>query len=359
MVKQNFYTITPENERILKTWCEDWRIGRFVSKEKGSRKPITIINNYRRMKVLCYYLEKAYGLKDVTKVTEHQILMILQSMEDGTIKKPDGNPYKTIANYKARFKAFWNWYMKKKRKESDERIPNITEDIIVKKDRPSFTEISKEELEKLSKFARHDYKTLLWFFFDSGIRPQEAKHLRIGDIQVDKNEVVWLNIREEIAKKGSFGRRIKLHLSGELMKKFIENKPKEAPLFEMKHPATNRYIKRLADKLLKKRICLYDLRHSSSIYWINIIPKDNLLKYRFGWKNSDKIEYYSRYKGLVDDIKHEDLLEADTKTQLEKELLILRKQVELQKDQLEDMQKQAKKADLFIKLLEKKNLIKI
>ena len=44
------------------------------------------------------------------------------------------------------------------------------------------------------------------------------------------------------------------------------------------------------------------------------------MKYRFGWKKSDKIHYYSELLGMKDTISEEDLLVDVTKTEIEKRL---------------------------------------
>lgn len=334
-MNKTVYTITKENEALLKAWCDDWRVGKNVSTVKGARREVTIINNYRRLKTISFFAQRKYGIKDITLITEDQILAIFHEMQTGKIVKPNGKHYTTIANFQSRFKVFWRWWTKKNKKETGKEIPDISADILAERHRPDFVHLTKDEIEKMANQCRHEYKTLLWFYFDSGVRPQEGKFLKVGDIQIDgKHNCVWLNIREEIAKKGSFGRRIKLYISGELMTKWVDGKAKDELLFPMKPPATNKYIKRLSFALFKKKVHLYDLRHSSVIHYVNIIKKDALLKYRYGWKQSDKIEYYSRYIGLQDDVTEDDLLEQETRTKLEKEVGQLQRQVNLQKEQL-------------------------
>jgi len=47
---------------------------------------------------------------------------------------------------------------------------------------------------------------------------------------------------------------------------------------------------------------------------------ESALKYRFGWKKSDKIHYYSEMLGMKDTISQEDMLMDVTKTEIEKKL---------------------------------------
>ncbi|HLC33210.1 MAG TPA: hypothetical protein VJJ82_05255, partial [Candidatus Nanoarchaeia archaeon] len=201
--RQSFYKISQQNETLLNQWCEDWRIGKNVSQTKGGREEVTIQNNYQRLKTICAFAEQKFKITDITKITEQQILEIFHDMDVGKFKKPNGKPYTTIANFQSRFKVFWGWWRKKNRKETGKDIPDITQDLLPERHRPDFTYLTKDEIEKLTNKANHDYKNLIWFYFDSGVRPQEGKKVLIKDIQVDdKNNCVWLNVRDEIAKKG-------------------------------------------------------------------------------------------------------------------------------------------------------------
>ena len=212
-------------------------------------------------------------------------------------------------------------------------IPDVTPDIIVQKKLPEFVHFTKDDLTAMSKIAKQNYRVLMWFLFDSGVRPQELKNLLVSDISKDSNGVVSLNVRASIAKKGSFGRKIKLLLCNNLILDWIKTRNSDDPLFDISDRVVNQNLKRLAMKVLGKKITLYDFRHNSCCYWINIYKKDQALKYRFGWKKSEMIEYYSRYIGLKDDLTENDLLDDEARTKIEKELETVRKQVALQDEQ--------------------------
>ena len=53
------------------------------------------------------------------------------------------------------------------------------------------------------------------------------------------------------------------------------------------------------------------------------------MKYRFGWRKSDKIHYYSEMLGMKDTIRQEDMLVDVTKTDIEKELLASKQKYEM------------------------------
>jgi len=63
---------------------------------------------------------------------------------------------------------------------------------------------------------------------------------------------------------------------------------------------------------------LYDIRHNSACYWFNRYPTQKGLMYRFGWRKADKIEYYSNFLGVADEITDDDLILAQDKNKLYK-----------------------------------------
>ena len=176
--------------------------------------------------------------------------------------------------------------------------------------------------------AKYEYKVLMWFLFDSGIRaPTELMNIRVSDFY---NNFKELQIRQETSK--TFGRRIKLMLCSNLIKDYISDKKisREDLVFTTQPAAVNRYLKRLSTRIFGEektpagqRYCdltMYDFRHISCCYWLPRYKSESALKYRFGWKSSDKIHYYSELLGMKDTISEDDMLVDVTKTEIEKRL---------------------------------------
>ena len=115
-------------------------------------------------------------------------------------------------------------------------------------------------------------------------------------------------------------------------------------------PIANKYLQRLAKKLFGdavseagqkySQLTMYDFRHCSCCYWLPRYKSESALKYRFGWKKSDKIHYYSEMLGMKDTISEEDLLVDVTKTEMEKRLLQTEKENALLNEKLKVMEKQ-------------------
>jgi hypothetical protein len=157
-------------------------------------------------------------------------------------------------------------------------------------------------------------------------------------------------------------------LSSKLIKEYVQNKclGKEDFIFPISPPIANKYLQRLAKKLFGdavseagqkySQLTMYDFRHCSCCYWLPRYKSESALKYRFGWKKSDKIHYYSEMLGMKDTISEEDLLVDVTKTEMEKRLLHTEKENALLNEKLKVMEKQMEEIyALTRKLYEKKD----
>mgnify|MGYP001583631373 FL=1 len=112
-------------------------------------------------------------------------------------------------------------------------------------------------------------------------------------------------------------------------------------------------MKRLAERVLGDKsspagqkysdLTMYDFRHISCCYWLPRYKSESALKYRFGWKKSDKIHYYSELLGMKDTIAEEDMLIDVTKTEIEKRLEKSEREKELLQDKMQTMELQMTK----------------
>lgn len=357
--------INRSNSDLIKQYLNDMEKGINVSSAsvKGSRS-FNRLNTLRdKMVFFARNFEKRYNITKITDITEEQLISFFSDMKNGVIKKANGENYQSVDSYTRIFKAFWHWHMKTNKKNGSE-IKDITEDLDTKQEKPKWVYLNEEQIKRLCNNAKYEYKVLIMFLFDSGIRsPTELINVKVSDLFNDCKE---LNIREEIVKKGSFGRRIKLMFCSELLKEYIRDKglKQEDYLFKINPVIVNKYLKRLAVRVLGdgisqagakySEISLYDFRHISCCYWLLRYKSESALKYRFGWKKSDKIHYYSELIGMKDTISEEDLFVDLTKTDIEKRLMKAEQERELFKEKLRIMEKQMEQiSELTNKLYEK------
>jgi len=326
-VKNGIPTISPQNSDVIKRYLEDMEIGHNVaiSNKKGARGFMRLNSLRFRMIFLTRKFEELFGLTDIINVQEEQLLNFFSQMRNGELLRSTGEQYKSVKDFCNAFKAFWHWHQKVHRKKSID-IRDITVDLDTTGDKPLWVYLDEEQVKTLADKAKYEYRVLMWFLLDTGIRaPTELVNLKVSDL---KNNCKELDIR--ISK--TFPRKIKLMLTTDLIQGYIKDKQLKFDdyLFPINPIVANRYLKRLAYRVfgdgksqageLYSKLTLYDFRHISCCYWLPRYKSESALKYRFGWKKSDKIHYYSEFKGMRDTIAEEDLLVDVTKTEIEKKL---------------------------------------
>ena len=332
------------NSDIILQYISDMENGLNVSSKsaKGPRSYIRLNNLRQRMIFLAKNIEQHCNV-NLPDISEEQIIKFFNSMRNGSIKRIDGKCYRSVVDFVKPFKAFWHWYVKVNKKKGI-AITDITEDIDASNPKPRWVYLSQEQVKKLCDHAKPVYKVLIMFLYDTGIRsPTELINIRVSDIHEDFKK---LNIPHEIAKKGSFGRKINLMLSSDLLKQYVQDKgvQNNDQLFNISPLVVNQYLKRLAKRVLGdgtslagekySNLTMYDFRHCSCCYWLPRYKSESALKYRFGWKKSDKIHYYSELLGMKDTIREEDMLIDLTKTEIEKRLLKTEQENEILKEKI-------------------------
>ncbi|MEK6909255.1 MAG: tyrosine-type recombinase/integrase [Nanoarchaeota archaeon] len=341
--------ITIQNSQIILQYLNDMERGLNVSilSQKGPRSYIRL--NSLREKIIGYAkkFNELYNLETITDISEDQLLNFFADMRDGVIKRKDGKEYQSVDTSARIFKAFWHWHQKVSRKKGIE-IKDITLDLDTKAKKPDWVYLTEKEVRVLCDNAKPDYKALIMFLFDTGIRsPTELMNVKLSDLFNDCKEV---NIREETSK--TFGRRVKLMLCSDAIRDYIERNGLKTDdyLFPITPARVNEYLKRLAKRIFGEKITpagakyseitMYDFRHIACCYWLPRYKSESALKYRFGWRDSEKIHYYSELLGMSDTISEEDMLLDVTKTEIEKSLKKSDQEKEILSDRVRSLEKE-------------------
>jgi len=350
--------ISRQNSDIILRYLKDMELGVNTSfgSRKGSRSFVRLKTIRTRLTFLAKKFKVIFGIDDMTELTEEQICSFFVDMRNGVIKRLDGRKYRATRDFVKIFKAFWHWWQKVARKAGKE-IDDITVYLDSSGEKPEWVYLNEEQVRIFADNCNLKYKVIVMFLFDTGIRaPTELMNIKVSDLFLDFKE---LNIRDEISK--TFGRRIKLMICSELIKRYIkENKlGQDDYLFKFSPYVVNRYLKRLAKKLFGDEkslagqrysdLTMYDFRHCSCCYWLPRYKSESALKFRFGWKKSDKIHYYSEMLGMRDTISEEDLLVDVTKTELEKRLVKSEKKSEVLESQMEFTNKKMTEINSYVK----------
>jgi hypothetical protein len=349
--------ISSENSKIILRYLNDMEVGinTSLASKRGSRSFSRLNAIRNKLVMISKKLDERFGQVSLIELTEQEVCLFFSEMRMGKIKREDGKNYRCTKDMVKNFKSFWHWWQKVSKDEGKE-IKDITVYLDTSGDKPKWVYLNEEEIKLLYDNAKLNYKPLIMFLFDSGIRsPTELVNIKVSDLFNDCKE---LNIRNEVSK--TFGRRIKLMICSKLLKEHIErnNLVQEDFIFPIDPRIVNRYLKRLAKRLFGEgvtlagekvsELTLYDFRHISCCYWLPRYKSESALKFRFGWKKSDKIYYYSELIGMRDDIQEEDLLVDVTKTELEKRLSRSEQKNDILESQLEVMKNQIKEIYYYV-----------
>lgn len=319
------------NSDLLIQFISDLKLGMNVSSKskKGERSPNRLVHLKDKVLFVLRHLE-ARNIKDITKAKDEDLHKLFSDMRSGKIESRKGGAFKATGDYVKDTKVFWHWYMKVQGKKGKTLI-DITAELDRRGEKPKFVYFTKEEFEKIINEVHNDLKPLAAVAYDTGARVTELLSLRVSDFSKDFKEC---NIRQETSK--TFGRKIKIFLCADYIKKYIHAKKLEPNdlIFNFSLSWINKELQRASKKVLskeqirEKNLSLYDFRHSSACYWLPIYKSESALKYRFGWKRSDMIYYYTELLGMTDTLTQDDLYSEMTKTELEKKVSDLTEKLE-------------------------------
>ncbi len=361
--KERISGITSENSKIIMNYINDMEYGLNVGKSsrKGGRSYTRLYNLQQRLIFITKKLENTYGITDLRNLEERHLHEFFTGMRTGDIKRVDGGVYRDPANFVKILKAFWHWHQKVNRKRGVE-VYDLTQDLDTSKEKPRWVYLTENEVKKLCDKSLYYYKVLMMFLFDTGIRaPSELCSIKVSDLQNNCKELV---IRDEISK--TFGRRIKLMLCSDILRDFVKNESLQSDdfIFYKNPQCMNRYLQSLSKRILGEgvspagqkysELTMYDFRHCSCCYWLPRYKSESALKYRFGWKKSDKIHYYSELLGMSDTITEDDMLMDVTKTEIEKQLTKSENKNEILQERVDVLEKQMK---IIAELIKRERII--
>ena len=218
-VKNGIPELSKANSDIILECLTDLELGLNVSDNvpKGARASSRLQDLKSKLILFAKLFEQKFKIHDMTKLTEAHVLYLFRDFQTGKILTEKGNPYRCVDSLAKDFKTFCNWYIKAYRKKGIE-IQNIIGDLSVQVPKPDWVYLTEDQVKRMCEGAKYEYRILIWFLYDTGIRaPTELVNIRASDLSKDCKE---LNIRGDIAKRNSFGRRIKLMLCSDLLRDY-------------------------------------------------------------------------------------------------------------------------------------------
>ncbi|MFQ5620993.1 MAG: hypothetical protein ACE5FT_04075 [Candidatus Nanoarchaeia archaeon] len=177
-----------------------------------------------KMSVITRFLEQSQPNMKLTDLEgrDDTILDLSAKLRAGQlVSERTGKPYTASGRLVAHFRAFWSWYMRVERRKN-RKVEDIGVDLDRRDTKPKFTWIKSDAWKKAIREASRDYKFLLMFTWDTGIRaPKELMNTRVSDLDWDeKEQLYWVSIRDEVSK--TFGRKFKLLQFSQPIREYIE-----------------------------------------------------------------------------------------------------------------------------------------
>jgi len=329
-----------KNSKIFISFIKDFRVGLNVSnKSKKGERSFVRLNTLRGRLVYIIRKLEERGVEDIRKVKARELHNLFSDMRSGVLKTKYETAYKSTGDYVKVFKTFWHWHQKVM-KNKGRKVLDITEDLDTRGEKPKFVYFSKNDFEKIIEKSSYDLKPIIALAFDSGARVTELMNVTVSDFSNDFKD---LTIRDEVSK--TFGRKMKLMICPEQLKKYIEKVElsKSDFICRLKPNEINKELRVIAKRVLSpdqlkfKNLTLKDFRHSSACFWLPRYKSESALKYRFGWKKSDMIHYYTELMGMKDTITADDMYIDISKTELEKDVDRLRAEIDVLKSNIKKL----------------------
>jgi integrase len=309
--------IRKEDYKIFIEYLKDMELGLNVPADrKGKRGAGTLLNLSSHVLFFLRHFDKP-----LLKLTKEDVAKLERKIDEGHIKKRTGEKFGAFGNYIKDFKAFWSWMI---------RTEKVSKNILIystsKTDKPAWVYLTEEETKDFFNNLLPYYRAICWFMYDTGARVTEANSIQIKHFSKDFKQVT---IPDEASK--TFGRTINLKLCSDFIKSWVKSNDlkDEDFLFSKDLFAMNKYLKIHSGKRFGKdkvshpiakgkynQFTLYDIRHNSACFWLNRYPTHSALMYRMGWKNADKVDYYTGFLGQSDKLTDADMIVGEDKSKL-------------------------------------------
>jgi integrase len=342
--------VRKEDYKIFIEYLKDMELGlNTPAARKGKRSAGTLLNLSSH---LLFFL-KVFK-KPLVKLTKEDVAKLERDIDSGKILKKNGKKFGAFGNYIKDLKAFWGWMI---------RTGKAKENILIfsssKTDKPSWVYLTEEQAKNFFNNLIPYYRMISWFMYDTGSRVTEANSIQIKHFSKDFKQVT---IPDEAAK--TFGRTINLKLCSDLIKEYVQlnNLKEEDYLFQRDLFAMNKYLKtncgkkfgkdKISDPKAKGKygtFTLYDIRHNSACFWLNRYPTHSALMYRMGWKNADKVDYYTGFLGQADKLTDADMVSAQDKPKIYELEKNLEKQKSISESQKKDLSELKNQTSLVLR----------
>jgi integrase len=285
------WKISDEDRKSVPQFFRDLQIGKITGNQPSDGTMMGYLSNLR---IALEYMNKPTS-KLTIKDTENLSEAFLKNTLNWSFRKRVKNGETIIQNQsysetgKVKIKntaiLYLNWKLGDK---AAKLIKILKVKPRIKQKSPDF--LTEEQVEKLYKSCKSSKERyLISLLFDGGMRAEEFCNIRREDLQLPNgnDSFVKLTLKEMYSK--TKGRTIGLYwkYSLEAVRDYLNEKISEGvkdgePLFVDDYTNTLKFLKRLGNRVLGRKIYFHLFRHSSATYYANKLNRQELC-IRFGW----------------------------------------------------------------------------
>lgn len=236
--------------------------------------------------------------KDFRKVTQKDIENVVMGLQDGKIRKENGEKYdgRGIGNNRAEIKSLFSWINKNYHSNLDlDFIDTKKKD----KDIPAL-DMNTEVQKLVDNASNPQLKFLIRALNDGGFRIEEFLNCKWNDLFFDK-ELGCYMIRIRISKTKP--RTISLPLSTQEINDYKDYLGKINPndfIIKTSYAGVKKYLKQLGKRVLNKNLFPHLCRHNSCSFYANKLNHYQMCK-RYGWSfNSPMPQRYIDRNGITE-----------------------------------------------------------
>ncbi len=275
--------------------------------------------------------------KKLSDLDKTDLTNLKQGMKEGKLKSKINKPY-TISSQREmellliRFLEFVN----------PKKYSGFRKWFVVRVPKNSVDYLKEEEIIKLYNACKtNEERYLICMLFDGGLRASEFLNVRFEDIQEPTQAFPYykVDIKEEYSK--TKGRNIGLYWkhSTDAIRDYLEgldDSDPKAQVYPKNYDAVRKFLRRLGEKVLNKRIYFHIFRKSSATHYARIIKNRQQICYRYAWRFSSSMPdiYISRELG-EEEVK--EIVKNTSQEKLEKDNQELKTKHELLKGEFENL----------------------
>lgn len=316
------WNVPDQTKKEIREFIQKARIGQVQEGKKLSERTLSK-----------YLSLLKYSLEIINKKTNSLTKKDIENFDLKLTKRE----LKSSSDYRIVLKIFLKW---KLGLDKSQKIAGWL-DVRSKQKTPDY--LSELEIDKLFKSCKSvSERFLIAVLFDSGARIEEFLNIRFEDIQeIEGNSnFIKIALKEEYSK--THGRTISLYWkhSLEAVRDFLRERKGEDhklndPVYNNTYDSIRFFLKRLGERVLKKKVTPHLFRHSSVTYYANKLNRQELC-YRYGWAFSSNMpDIYISRAGMINkelDEKFEGGVINSLKEELDKEKFERNKEMEKLKE---------------------------